>query len=116
MNNHHDTDTNTSKPTRFDGGAAALWASAFVIGAMIISQASRMGVSNPAYAGNVSEVGDLTVMTASSGDNEDVLAVLDRRDEILYIYGVEQGRDLTLYQIHRVNDLFQEAKGGTRRK
>ncbi|MCA9305154.1 MAG: hypothetical protein R3B46_08600 [Phycisphaerales bacterium] len=102
--------------SRLDTGAAALWASAFVIAAMIVSQASRLGAGNPAYAGNVSEVGDLTVMTASAGDNEDVLAVLDRRDEILYIYGVEQGRDLTLFQIHRVDELFQEAKGSTRRK
>lgn len=112
----HRRETTNEQSSRFDAGAAALWASAFVIGAMIISQASRLGAGNPAYAGNVSEVGDLTVMTASAGDNEDVLAVLDRRDEILYIYGVEQGRDLTLYQIHRVNELFQEAKGGIKRK
>lgn len=111
----HRTTQNNEKP-RLDTGAAALWASAFVIGAMIVSQASRLGAGNPAYAGNVSEVGDLTVLTAAAGDNEDVLAVLDRRDEILYIYGVEQARDLVLYQIHRVDELFQEAKGVARRK
>lgn len=107
-------DTSATRP-RFDAGAGALWASAFVIGAMIITQASRLGSGVPAYAGNVSEVGDLTVLTASAGDNDDVLAVLDRRDEILYIYGVENGRDLNVYQIHRVDQLFQEAKGATKR-
>ena len=98
---------------QFDSGAAALWASAFVILAMIIVQAGRVG--NEAQAeGMVSSVADLTVLTASAGDTEDILAVLDRRAETMYIYGVDGARSVELYQFENLSDVFTQARGQSR--
>jgi len=94
---------------RLDTGAAALWASAFVIMGMIITAAARLGVENQALA-DVSEVADLTILTTRSADNEDVLSILDRREERIYVYGVEQGRTVALYQVQDLKELFIQAR------
>ncbi|MEC9373492.1 MAG: hypothetical protein VYC34_06595 [Planctomycetota bacterium] len=100
----------TSSRRRVDTGAAALWASAFVILALIVSQAGRLPGVNPAYAGNVSEVGDLTILTADSGDNEDILCILDNRSEKLFIYGVQNRQSVELFQTYNLSQTFTDAR------
>jgi len=114
MNTQQNTGTNPE--TGHERGsvsypAASLWASAFVILALIIVQAGRMGaVPSSALAGEVSSVGDLTVLTAAGGDNEDVLAVLDRRAERLFVYGIENQSSLQLLESYEVSRIFASAR------
>ncbi|MEM8834210.1 MAG: hypothetical protein AAGD00_00185 [Planctomycetota bacterium] len=95
-----------------DSGKAALWASAFVIGAMLISQAGSLGES-PAMAqsGNVSNIRDLVVLTANASNGEDVLMILDGRDEQLYVYGVSGNRSLELFEVQDVGEMFAQGRG-----
>ncbi len=90
---------------------AVLWASAFVIFALVIVQASRLGGA-PALANDNTEVGALRLMTAGAGNNEDLLAVINHIDETLSVYMIENGRSLELYQVQSIPDLFTQARGG----
>ena len=95
---------------RLDTGAAVLWASAFVLIALIITQASTIGGAT-AHAGSALAVNDLVVLTAQSTSADEVLVVLDQREEQLFVYGVEN-RGLRLYDVQDVADLFSQAGRG----
>lgn len=92
--------------SRFDAGAAALWASAFVILAMILVQAGSRG--NAAYAGQVADIGTLRVLTADAGSGEEVLVILNQTDEVLSVYSVVGQRSLELYQTVTMAQLFEQ--------
>jgi hypothetical protein len=102
------------KATTDRGSAAAppaLWASAFVILAMIVTQAGRIGAgASSAIAGNVSTVNDLTVLTAAGGDQQDNLVILDRRAERVFIYGVARQGGVQLYESYDLKQLFIDAR------
>lgn len=120
MSDHTGLPRVSSVPARrLDISAAALWASAFVILALVIMQAGRSNSGGaPAYAGNVSLVGDLAILTAEAGDQEDILAILDRRSERMFIYGVNSRREVELFQNYDIGRVFAEAReasGQTRR-
>jgi len=75
-----------------DTPAAALWMSAFVLFGLIVVQASRLGAGSEALAGeSASRVGDLSAVTASDGDQQDILLILDGREEKLFVYTVRGG-------------------------
>lgn len=81
---------------RINTASAVLWASAFVLAAMVITQAGRLPV-NPAYAEMGVESGGFTLVTSNSGRGEDaapyeLLYVLDSRDEVLLVYEIEDAR------------------------
>lgn len=101
----------------FDGGSGALWASAFVITALILIQASRHDAGQQAHAGLIAEAGAYRILTSGTGNNEDIIAVLNQTDETVSIYSVENGRSLELYQSASLIELFSEnaASGGGRR-
>jgi len=78
---------------RINTAAAVLWASAFVLAALVITQAGRLPI-NPAYAEMGVENGDFTLVTSNSGRGEnaapyELLYVLDSRDEVLLVYEIE---------------------------
>lgn len=103
---------------RFDSGAAALWAGFIVVLALVIVQASRLGAGNPAYAGDTATVGQIVALTASGGPNEEVLMLLDKREELIMVYGVQGGRSVELLQVEDLTSLFNQARaagGGTKR-
>jgi hypothetical protein len=95
--------------TRINAGAAVLWASAFVIMALILVVASGRNVGTTALA-DVANVQDLTVLTVNAGNGEEVVAVLDRREEFLYVYSVEQQRKVELYLTQELKSAFAEAR------
>ncbi len=104
---------------RVDAGAGALWASACVIAALLVVQAGRLGgPGGPAYAGpSPATVADLTALTPAAGDSEEVLCVVDRRAETMYVYGVVNNSRVDLLQAVRLGDLFAQARaaqGGRR--
>lgn len=77
-------------------GAATLWASAFVIAALVVLQAGRLP-GNPAYAGTASVGPNYVLLTADNGRGGDtqpdeVLYIIDNRTESLMIYELEGAR------------------------
>lgn len=60
-------------------------------------------------SGMVSNVGDYTMMTFSAG-NEDMLITLDNRSEELYVYRVENQNAVALFQKLSLPRLFSEAR------
>lgn len=72
----------------------ALWASAFVIAALVIMQAGKLP-ANAAFAEMTAESGGYTLMTTNAGrggengQNYELLYVLDDRTETLLVYEVE---------------------------
>ncbi|MCH8006909.1 MAG: hypothetical protein IH888_11885 [Planctomycetes bacterium] len=75
--------------------AAALWASAFVIGALTIVQTGRL--PQAAYGEMSASHGDYTILTTDSGrggdlDPDELLYVIDNRTEVLLVYEIEDAR------------------------
>ena len=90
-----------------------LWASAFVLFALILIQAQPLlaqeGIlGHSAQGGMVSQVGPLTILTADAS-GEDVLLVLEGRGEELFVYRTDRN-GVQLQQRLAVPKLFQDAK------
>lgn len=120
MNNENNTNINalpgvaneqaTGTHGGVDGGAAALWASAFVILAMILGHAgSRSG--NTAYARDVDDVASLRILDADAGSGEDIIVILNQSDDSLSVYSVVGQRSLELYQSVPLAELFEQPAG-----
>jgi hypothetical protein len=95
---------------------AALWATACLLAALIIVQAGRMG-PGPARADVVSTAAGTTALTFEA-TNEDLLAVIDGRQEALFVYRVENRVALDLIRSYQLPALFSDARsraGGTGR-
>ncbi len=80
--------------------ATALWASAFVIAALIIVQAGRLP-GGAAYAEMESGVGDYTILTARTGKGPETrpyeaLFVIDNREQVLMVYDMEDAQRGTI--------------------
>jgi hypothetical protein len=105
----HDTPTVTPNvaPTRpRPAAASALLASAFVLVALIVLQAGRLG---EARADMVSSAGGLSVLTADTG-SEESLFVLDSRKEELSVYRVVNQNSLELYRRYELPRVFGDAR------
>jgi hypothetical protein len=94
--------------------AAVLWASAFVIAAMVIVQAGRLP-GNPAHADMAIAQDEFTLLTTryGSGDNK-ILYVINSRDQVLLIYEVENAREniMTFREGLSLVQLFRVGRGG----
>lgn len=99
-----------SSPARIDSGAAALWASAMIILALVILQAGRLGAGKQALA-DVISVDDTVLLTAEVDGTEDILAVLDSRTDTMLIYGVVNRNTIELRETINLAELFQAARG-----
>ncbi len=82
--------------TTIDTSSAALWASAFVIAALVILQAGRMS-GQTAQAEMTATRGSYTLLTTDSGrggdaNPDELLYIIDSRDQILLVYEVEDAR------------------------
>lgn len=98
---------NKNTPTRH--APVALWASAFVLAGMVLGRAGSVGLESSAGA-DVSEVGDLTIATMQISDGSEPVAVLSRRSERLFIYGVK-GRDkVELLAVENLAEAFAKAR------
>jgi hypothetical protein len=100
------TDTTRFQPS------AALWASAAIIGAMIILQAGRLagGGASARAADVASRAGDHAVLSFNGG-NDDVVVVLDSRSETLYVYHVENQTKVEFLGAQAVAPMFTAARG-----
>lgn len=96
---------------KLDAPAAVLWASAFVIMAMIIVQAGRLDAGNQARASVTADVADLRLLTSRSSGDEEILTILDQSQETLSAYAVVNGRSLELFDMIYLPDAFAQASG-----
>lgn len=107
---HNDTKPETTA-RQIPLSHAALWASAFVLGALTIVQAGA-GRGAAASAQTVSNVGDLTAMTSRSTVDEDIFCILDGRAESLLVYRIDNQNKIELQQTIKLADAFAEARAG----
>lgn len=91
-------------------GSTALWASAFVLIALILVQAGRLPGGSVAHAGNVQQVGELTILTAETGAEQDAIYVLDSVNGLLLVYDVQNRASIDLVQSYSVPRLFTDAR------
>lgn len=73
------------------------------------AQAMQFGRDGGGSSAMVSHVGDYTMMTFSVG-NEDMLLTLDNRSEELYLYRAENQNAVSLFQKLSLPKLFNEAR------
>ncbi|MBL0922116.1 MAG: hypothetical protein IBJ10_08315 [Phycisphaerales bacterium] len=104
---HHST---SDARGRIDPGAAALWASAFLILALVILQAGRLGAGAQARA-DVTEIGDTVLLTSALDASEDILAILDSRADTLMFYAVVNRNSIELRENVNLTELFMSARG-----
>lgn len=101
---------------------ATLWASAFIIGALLIMQAGRLS-PNPAFAGMAaSSNGGFSLVTSSDGNGPanapyDMLYIIDNTSEVLYIYTIPNATSpkssgLELLGGGSLPNLFRAGRGG----
>jgi len=86
---------------RINLSASVLWASVFVIIAMIIVQAGKLP-GNAAYAAMATGAGSYTVLTTNSGkggdaDPNELLYVIDSTAQVLLVYEIEDSRSGNIF-------------------
>lgn len=99
----------TMRRDRIQPGVGALWASAFVLAALVVTQAGRLGAGAQASA-DVASVGEVTILTSDTGNREDVVFIMDARSDALLVYGVENRNRVELYQNIRLTEFFTQAR------
>jgi hypothetical protein len=99
--------TNPQSTRRLNHSAISLWASALVILALVIVQAGRMDPGGMAFA-DVADHGDMTMLNAEAGGGEDVVVILDRRAERIYVYQLVN-RQPEMVVADNLSDLFARA-------
>lgn len=97
--------------------AVALWASAFVLAAIVIMQAGKLP-QNEAYGGMASSRGDYVMVTLNSGEGGqdppwELLYLIDSRDQMLMVYQVEDARQggISLRDGGSLVNLFRAGRG-----
>jgi len=109
MNEHvHNSETMRSGSDRSRG---LLTISAAVLAGLVVVVGGR-GLMPPANA-DVATIGGLTMTNLQSGTGEDVIGVLDGREERLFIYQVQNMKELKLVTTEDLRDLFAKAKAAS---
>lgn len=95
-------------PTHRLSPAAALWASAFVLAGLVILAASRHA---PAVTASdvVSRAGEFIALTADTG-NDDMLVAIDNRREQLLVYRVINQSSMELFKRYSLPQVFTDAR------
>ena len=101
------------KTNNFQMNTVGLWASAFVLGGLILTQAGRV---QTAQADSTSGSSGFSISTITSGvqlgaDTYDLLWVIDDRSETLMIfYGDVSNRVLDVRTVKNISDVFKQAR------
>jgi hypothetical protein len=105
-----------SRTAPVNSAPIALWASAFVIAALVLLQAGRLP-GNAAYADQASSSRDYTLLTTRSGlggetDPDELLYIVDDRDQVMLVYQVEDARTgrVQLRDARKLDQLFGTAR------
>ncbi|MEM9166445.1 MAG: hypothetical protein AAGB48_05415 [Planctomycetota bacterium] len=105
----------THTPARHD----LLWVTAFALAALIALQLGHRLHGNaelplpesPVLADMVASVGDYSAMTTAASEDEELLYVLDNRNEQLLVYQIGQQRSLVLLAREDLASVFARAQG-----
>jgi len=96
--------------------SAVLWASAFLLAALVIIQAGSLE-GNPAYAEMSVSSDGYTLLTTDAGSGgetapDELLYVIDSREEVLLLYEIEDVRkgQIILRDGGSLRNLFQNAR------
>lgn len=104
----------TNPPTPISGRSSNLWllASALVLGGLLVAQLGRLTGGTPAYADLVNQGNDFGILTSiSTGD--DLVVVLDQRNEELLVYTPYNQRAIEFKARHSLKDLFTTGRAAT---
>lgn len=93
---------------RAPGRESALWASAFVLGGLVLAQAGRMPSARAEMASATAQ-GNYIVMTTDN-TGEELLHVIDSDREVLLIYEVVNQRSVELLDSRPLPELFRSAR------
>lgn len=100
------------KSNQFPINSVGLWASAFILGGLILTQAGRIQM---AHADSASGNSGFSMSTITSGtllgsDTYDLLWIIDDRSETLMIfYGDVGNRVLDLRSVKNISEMFKQA-------
>jgi hypothetical protein len=102
----------SKRTNNVNAASAVLWASAFVIAAMVIIQAGKLP-GNEAQAEMAVHRHGFTLLTVDSGRGDDaapneLLYIIDSRDAMMYVYEIEnaQNREILLRRGGNLSNLF----------
>lgn len=92
------------RPFRLDTPAALLWASAFVLAALVLITAGRHGT--PAQA-DVIKSRPIVASSLMTERDEDVIVILDERAGLIFVYdGYDEGQ-LELVDLRPIDQMFR---------
>ena len=102
------SDTRTNRRA----GDGPVWALAAALTVIAAGRLIPSAVPAPpaADAGTVSSVGDMTVLTSSTGSGEDIVTVLDQRSGTVSVYRSTSRRGIELVQVAPIEELFDQAR------
>lgn len=98
----------SAQPSTSSGYRASGLITAIALVALIVVRLSML-VAPAKAADVVSQVGDYTVLTLGA-DNDDVLIVLDGRNETLSAYRVKNKNSLDLVEVRELKAVFLEGR------
>jgi hypothetical protein len=101
------------KTNNFQMNTVGLWASAFVLGGLILTQAGRVQTAqaDSAPGSNGFSMSTITGGIQLGADTYDLLWVIDDRSETLMIfYGDVSNRVLDVRSVKNISDMFQQAR------
>lgn len=85
-----------------------MWVSAAVLAGLVVVQGARV-LDRPAFAEMVSNASDYAVLTTDGG-NDEIVVVIDDRNEMLLVYRNENRQRLALAEREPLPELFQRAR------
>ena len=85
-----------------------LWVSAGILAALIIVQGGSL-IESPAIAEMGTTNGSYSIMTTDGG-NDEVLVLVDSRQESLMVYRVVNGLDFRMLEREELSSLFSRAR------
>lgn len=106
--------TTPPTPTTATAARTNLWllASAIVLGGLLVVQLGRLGGGTPAYADLVNQGGEFGIL-ASMSTSDDLIIVLDQRNEDLLVYLPYNQRAIEFKARHSLKELFTTARAAT---
>ncbi|MBC7771980.1 MAG: hypothetical protein H7210_05760 [Pyrinomonadaceae bacterium] len=108
MQEHTSLSAAVVQPSMASGYRASGIVTAVVLAVLVVVRLSMLAA--PAQAADVvSQAGDYTILTLAA-DNDDVLVVLDGRNETLSAYRVKNKSSLDLVEARELKNIFLEGR------
>ena len=122
MNTNNNINSNTTANTETTSNVIAassslalvpLWATAFLLAALVIWQSAQLSPRNTARAEMAAVGSDFSMLTTDSGNGE-ILTILNNRNGSMYVYEVNSSNGVVLVdrlQVAEIIDRLSREKG-----